>query len=525
VTPAGGSPKRNFADVSYISRFVRRCDVVAVQEVRGNLRALCYLLKALGDDWVFILTDVTKGSQGNDERLAFLFDTKRVKPSGLAYELVVWIEDAANVSALDRQFARTPYAVSFLSSGQTVILVTLHVDCGKHAADRVPLARQSCAPSYLGSSTASTVPGCLTRIFCCETIRESRTEDRGTQVRMATARPAYFSSSDGKTNVTQRVAAAFWDEGIPVLVPGPEGFEIEEAGAAPSSPALPADKVWEMLGDAADWKLVADVDDKTKEILTKKDLGDQLGEGASKPVAKIVLRPISPSEKLLVDAIPKLYGLDVSYDRLKEALSLPVAQAGLVATGAGLFGLLALSDKITHPDAMGFAVIFAAAAVALSLVGRYWLREVTLKPARLDLVRERYLQSIREPLQRSRAGLFLLLCAIGLALYSTWPRDGKTDAKATITAPTVTQTSEGISAGLKVTWKNLAENVANVRTVVQTGEPIPITQTSPKATDGTAESDLEFKIAKAGTLVVTSTALDSGGSAIGSSASKEFKVP
>jgi len=86
------------------------------------------------------LRAVTKGSQGNDERLAFLFDTRRVKPSGLACELVVWIEDAASVSAgaLDRQFARTPYAVSFLSSGQTFILVTLHVNHGKQAADRVP---------------------------------------------------------------------------------------------------------------------------------------------------------------------------------------------------------------------------------------------------------------------------------------------------------------------------------------------------------------------------------------------------
>src|SRR5262249_21322527 len=109
-TPAGASPKRNFADVSYISRFIRRCDVVAVQEVRGHLRALRYMLKSLGDSWGFILTDVTKGSQGNNERLAFLFDTERVKPSGLACELVVSIEDAANVSAssLNRQFARTP---------------------------------------------------------------------------------------------------------------------------------------------------------------------------------------------------------------------------------------------------------------------------------------------------------------------------------------------------------------------------------------------------------------------------------
>jgi endonuclease/exonuclease/phosphatase family metal-dependent hydrolase len=142
-TPAGGSPKRNFADVTYIGRFLRRCDIVAVQEVRGNLRALRYMLKTLGDEWGFILTDVTKGAQGNDERLAFLFDTTRVKPSGLACELVVWIEDAPSVSAgaLDRQFARTPYAVSFISSGQTFILVTLHINYGKQAADRVPELR------------------------------------------------------------------------------------------------------------------------------------------------------------------------------------------------------------------------------------------------------------------------------------------------------------------------------------------------------------------------------------------------
>jgi hypothetical protein len=112
-TPAGLSPKRNLADVTYIGRFIRRCDIVAVQEVRGNLRALRYMLKVLGDDWAFILTDVTQGPHGNDERLAFLFDTRRVKPSGLACELVVWIDtDSKEVTAgaLDRQFARTPYA-------------------------------------------------------------------------------------------------------------------------------------------------------------------------------------------------------------------------------------------------------------------------------------------------------------------------------------------------------------------------------------------------------------------------------
>ncbi len=111
VTPAGASPLRNFADIVYISTVARSFDVVAVQEVHGNLRALRYLMKVLGEEWAFIMTDVTKGPSGNNERLAFLFDTTRVKPSGLACELV--IPEQADTSglkpgALNHQFARTP---------------------------------------------------------------------------------------------------------------------------------------------------------------------------------------------------------------------------------------------------------------------------------------------------------------------------------------------------------------------------------------------------------------------------------
>ncbi|WP_128374662.1 endonuclease/exonuclease/phosphatase family protein [Streptomyces cavernae] len=144
TTPQGTAPRRNFTDVHCIAAVIRRFDVVAVQEVRGNLRALRHLLKVLGDNWAFVLTDVTLGDAGNDERLAFLFDTRRVKLSGLACELVVTVErevPGVTASTLDRQFARTPYAVSFQSAGQTFTLVTLHVNYGKQAADRVPELR------------------------------------------------------------------------------------------------------------------------------------------------------------------------------------------------------------------------------------------------------------------------------------------------------------------------------------------------------------------------------------------------
>jgi hypothetical protein len=111
------SPKRDLRGLLAIGEIVRRFDVVALQEVKGNLRALRDLMKWLGRNWAYLMTDINLGAAGNSERMAFLFDERRVKASGLACELVVpqeWLDEVGE-GALQRQFARTPYAVSFRS--------------------------------------------------------------------------------------------------------------------------------------------------------------------------------------------------------------------------------------------------------------------------------------------------------------------------------------------------------------------------------------------------------------------------
>ena len=71
--------------------------------------------------------------------MAFLFDTRRVKPCGLAAELVMPQNDLElGPAGMSQQFARTPYAVSFYASGQTFILVTLHVKYGEREEERAP---------------------------------------------------------------------------------------------------------------------------------------------------------------------------------------------------------------------------------------------------------------------------------------------------------------------------------------------------------------------------------------------------
>lgn len=136
----GDSPKRDLHALLCIAAILSRFDIIAVQEVRGNLKALRHTLKVLGQHWSFTLTDVSRGSEGNDERLAFLFDTRKVKLSGLACELVVPNEEIENIEegAFRRQFVRTPYAVSFKVADKTFILITLHVIYGKNASQRIP---------------------------------------------------------------------------------------------------------------------------------------------------------------------------------------------------------------------------------------------------------------------------------------------------------------------------------------------------------------------------------------------------
>jgi endonuclease/exonuclease/phosphatase family metal-dependent hydrolase len=134
------SPRRDLHSVLCIAEIISHFDVVAVQEVKGKIRGLRDMLKVLGADWSMILTDVTRGSEGNDERMAFLFNTKRVQLSGLACELVVSLEglNAVDENTLKKQFARTPYAVGFKSAGVTFVLTTLHILYGSSAKDRIP---------------------------------------------------------------------------------------------------------------------------------------------------------------------------------------------------------------------------------------------------------------------------------------------------------------------------------------------------------------------------------------------------
>jgi hypothetical protein len=129
------TPKRNFRAMVYIAEIARQFDVLAIQEVKRDTSGLRMLLEELlGPNWGLVISDVSEGSKGNTERLTYIYDKRRVQPSGLAGEIVLPPTADGNPA---QQFDRTPYIVGFQTAHEKFSLLTAHIRYGKNPADRM----------------------------------------------------------------------------------------------------------------------------------------------------------------------------------------------------------------------------------------------------------------------------------------------------------------------------------------------------------------------------------------------------
>jgi exonuclease III len=126
--------------IVYIAEIISRFDLVAVQEVRADLTGLDRLMKRLGPDWSYFVTDITEGTRGNKERLAFVYDTRTIAFNGIAGQLVLpplekkQGRKTVGYTPVD-QIARTPFFVSFTAGWTKFVLATVHVIYGNGGGD------------------------------------------------------------------------------------------------------------------------------------------------------------------------------------------------------------------------------------------------------------------------------------------------------------------------------------------------------------------------------------------------------
>lgn len=118
--------------IFYIAEILSHFDIIAVQEVRADLSSLDRVMSILGPWWKYIVTDVTYGRRGNQERMAFVYDSRKVEFSGLAGELVLPPEQTAKK---EKQFARTPFVCGFKAHWVRCNICTIHAYYGESKAD------------------------------------------------------------------------------------------------------------------------------------------------------------------------------------------------------------------------------------------------------------------------------------------------------------------------------------------------------------------------------------------------------
>lgn len=110
----------------YIAEIIDHFDICAVQEVKSNLAPLRRLKNLLGPNWDFFVSDVSTHKGGNNERMAFLYNTDRVLFRNLIGEIVLAKEDLST----GRQPARSPFFASFQADWFKFSLCSAHIVYG-----------------------------------------------------------------------------------------------------------------------------------------------------------------------------------------------------------------------------------------------------------------------------------------------------------------------------------------------------------------------------------------------------------
>jgi endonuclease/exonuclease/phosphatase family metal-dependent hydrolase len=112
----------------YIAEIISFFDLIAVQEIGNDMSALLKLMTILGYKFDYIVTD-TPNAEGGGERIAFIYNTGKVKFKNIAGEVYLDTQERKEYN-LDQGFARPPFVVAFQASWFKFNLCSVHIYYG-----------------------------------------------------------------------------------------------------------------------------------------------------------------------------------------------------------------------------------------------------------------------------------------------------------------------------------------------------------------------------------------------------------
>ncbi|MCY7293045.1 MAG: endonuclease/exonuclease/phosphatase family protein [Ferruginibacter sp.] len=122
-----GTQKREAEHYKIIAEMLSWFDIIAIQEINDNLEGLRHLQKELPSNYQVIFTDAS----GNNERMCFMFNNKKVKQMEKIGEIAVAVEDLADVKLPEiksefKGFSRSPFLATFKINNFVVALINAH---------------------------------------------------------------------------------------------------------------------------------------------------------------------------------------------------------------------------------------------------------------------------------------------------------------------------------------------------------------------------------------------------------------
>jgi endonuclease/exonuclease/phosphatase family metal-dependent hydrolase len=122
-----GGQKREQVHYKIIAEMLSWYDIIAIQELNDNLEGLRNLQKELPKNYQVIFSDAS----GNNERMCFLFNNKKVKQMEKVGEIAIAVEDLADIKLPEiksefKGFSRSPFLATFKVNNFVFALINAH---------------------------------------------------------------------------------------------------------------------------------------------------------------------------------------------------------------------------------------------------------------------------------------------------------------------------------------------------------------------------------------------------------------
>lgn len=141
-----GRRKRRTPSIHYIAEILSQFDLIAITEVRSDLSDLNRVLEILGPYWDIVVSDFGMDRGGNKERIAYVFDKRMIRFTGLAAEadaprVPVSEDGRSRLWNTADGWWRAPYMASFEAGSFDFVVIAVHIRWGAGVADRRPALR------------------------------------------------------------------------------------------------------------------------------------------------------------------------------------------------------------------------------------------------------------------------------------------------------------------------------------------------------------------------------------------------